>query len=312
MSQGWTDKDVPDQTGRTILITGANSGLGFESARVLAKRGAQVVLACRNVAKGNEAAAAIRSETPGAKVEVVALDLADLSQVRAAAKAILERFPRIDVLMNNAGLMALPYSKTKDGFEMQLGTNHFGHYVLTGLLLPALEAAPEPRIVNVLSLYHQRGRMNFDDLDFTKTPYNKWDAYAQSKLANLLFSTELSARLAKKGSRIKVVSAHPGYASTNLQGKGPELAGSIFEGLVMKLSNALFAQPSAHGAWPQLRAATDPAAKPNEYFGPLGFKEMRGPAGHVEARSKARNPELAARLWEISKERTGDPFGDRL
>jgi NAD(P)-dependent dehydrogenase (short-subunit alcohol dehydrogenase family) len=301
--KGWASADdVPAQDGKLAVITGANSGLGLHTARVLAQKGAHVVMACRNVSKAEAAAAEVRAARAGAIVEVAALDLADLDSVARFADELGARHRRLDLLVNNAGLMAIPAQKTRQGFEMQLGTNHVGHFALTARLWPLLAATPGARVVNVSSLYHRRGRMDFDDLFFDKRPYKPWTAYAQSKLANLLFTVELARRAA---GRVLAVAAHPGYAATELQGKGPAQAGSAIMGVMMKISNALFAQSAARGALPQLRAATDGAAAPADYFGPAGLFEARGPAVKVGSTNAARDPEAAARLWQISEQLTG-------
>jgi NAD(P)-dependent dehydrogenase (short-subunit alcohol dehydrogenase family) len=291
------------------IVTGANSGLGFETAKVLAARGARVVLACRNPGKAEGALDELRAAHAGAEVEARALDLADLASVRAFARGVGSDYEAVDLLVNNAGLMAIPRARTADGFEMQLGTNHLGHFALTGALLARLEAAPAARVVNVSSSLHRAGRMNFDDLMFDARPYNRWAAYAQSKLANLLFTSELARRLGAKGSRVVAVGAHPGYSATNLQGKGSELGGPKVEGVAMRLSNALVAQSAAAGAWPQLRAATDPEARAGDYYGPADLFESRGPAVKVGMSRAARDEGAARRLWEESVRLTKEDYG---
>ncbi|HEU4403672.1 MAG TPA: oxidoreductase [Polyangiaceae bacterium] len=309
MTKGWTADDVPPQRGRLAIVTGANSGLGFETAKVLAARGARVVLACRSPARAEGALSALRGAAPGAAIEAMALDLADLASVRAFARAVASTYGAVDLLVNNAGLMAIPRAKTADGFEMQFGTNHLGHFALTGALLGPLEKAPAARVVNVSSFGHKLGRMNFDDLMYASRGYDRWGAYLQSKLANLLFTNELAQRLGQKGSTVVAVAAHPGYSATNLQGKGAELGGPKAEGAFMRLTNALVAQSAAEGAWPQLRAATDPAARPGDYYGPAGLLEARGPAVKVGMSAAARDPEAARRLWRESVRLTGEDYG---
>jgi NAD(P)-dependent dehydrogenase (short-subunit alcohol dehydrogenase family) len=309
MTKGWTADDVPPQTGRVAIVTGANSGLGFETAKVLAARGARVVLACRNPERAEGALALLRAGARGAEAEVMALDLADLGSVRAFAREIRSKYETVDVLANNAGLMAIPRARTADGFEMQFGTNHLGHFALTGALLGPLEKARSVRVVNVSSFGHKFGRMNFDDLMYELRGYDRWGAYMQSKLANLLFSNELSRRLVAKGSPVVAVAAHPGDSATNLQSKGAELGGSKSEARFMSMTNSLVAQSTAEGAWPQLRAATDPEARPGDYYGPARFFETRGPAVKVGMSGAARDPEAARRLWQESVRLTGEDYG---
>lgn len=304
----WGTNDIPDQSGRTVLITGANSGLGLEAARVLAAKGATVVLACRRPSAAADAIAAIRAESPNAKVETLELDLADLGSVERAATAFLKTHARLDLLINNAGIMAIPRRETADGFEMQLGTNHLGHFAFTGRLIDLLTATPNSRIVNVASFAHRLGRMHFDDLHGRKR-YGKWSAYGQSKLANLLFTLELSRRLAAKGSSTIALAAHPGYAATNLQSVGPKMEKSGIGEKLMEIGNAIFAQSAASGALPVLRAAIDPSAKPNDYYGPsvLGFW---GAPTH-DGRSRAsRDASSAAKLWDASRTATGVAYLD--
>jgi NAD(P)-dependent dehydrogenase (short-subunit alcohol dehydrogenase family) len=305
LDRPWTEADVPDQPGKTFIVTGANSGLGFETSRVLAHRGARVVLACRDVTKGELAARRITSETPNAQCEVMPLDLARLSSVRDFADAYARSHTTLDVLVCNAGLMAIPHATTAEGFEMQFGTNHLGHFALTGLLLPLLLRSPHARVVVVSSNAHKWGRTElFDDPSFAKRPYRRWQAYAQSKLANLLFVFELDRRCRATKRALLAVGAHPGYAATALQGKGPELAGRRLEGRMMAVANAVIAQPAAAGAWPVLRAATDPTANGCDYFGPSRWGEMRGPAVLVQPAASAHDSTAAKFLWELSEQLT--------
>ncbi|MEY2454375.1 MAG: hypothetical protein QOD92_3949, partial [Acidimicrobiaceae bacterium] len=256
----WTAADIPDQTGRTVVITGANSGLGLRSAEAMARAGAQVLLACRNPAKAAEALEAVEACATTGTPSVIPLDLADLSSIESAAELIAERVGHIDVLMNNAGVMAIPLRRTADDFEMQFGTNHLGHFALTGRLLPLLLAAESPRVVSTSSQAHRIGKMRWDDLQWRKR-YSKWGAYGQSKLANLLFVLELDRRATRDGSELIAAAAHPGYASTHLQAAGPEMAGSALMARAMAFGNRLVAQSDADGALPQLYAATMPDVK---------------------------------------------------
>jgi NAD(P)-dependent dehydrogenase (short-subunit alcohol dehydrogenase family) len=305
---GWTANDVPDQAGKTCLITGANSGLGFASAQVLAARGARVIMACRNAARGQRAVDALVEQQRSAQVELLILDLASLASIHEAAERFLAGHDHLDILINNAGLMAIPSMRTADGFEMQLGTNHLGHFALTGLLLPALVAARASRVVTVTSGMHRYGRIDFDDPFFEKRRYSRWAAYNASKLANLLFTFELVRRLERARTEAIVVAAHPGYAATALQGKGPALSESRLarlEGLLLRLLNATVAQSAAAGAWPSLRAATDPAARAGDVFGPSGAGEARGPAVRVDVSRRARDFEAGRQLWALSERLTG-------
>ncbi len=304
----WTPADVPDQAGRRFVITGANSGLGLEATRMLAARGAEVVMACRTVKKAEEAAASIKAKTPNAVLEVMELDLSSLASIAAFASALAQRHSRIDVLMNNAGVMALPFAKTKDGFELQFGTNHLGHFALTAKLLALLEAAPAPRVVSVSSHAHRMGKIDFDNLDGQKG-YSKWPAYGQAKLANLLFIFELERWLRKNGKKTIALAAHPGYAATNLQNVGPQLEGSALSSWVMKAGNVLLAQSAEMGALPQVYAAVHPSLKGGEYVGPDGLIEMTGFPRVVSANAAARDEAVAAKLWEVSQRLTQVTFG---
>lgn len=299
----WIEQNIPDQTGREALITGANSGLGFEAARILAKKGARVVLAVRDTAKGNRAAAEIRASAPRADLTVLALDLASLTSVGSFAGAFLAEHDRLDMLINNAGVMAIPRRETADGFEMQFGTNHLGHFALTGLLLPLILKTPGARVVTVSSSVHWFGKINFNDLQGTRS-YGKWGAYGQSKLANLLFAYELQRRLAAGNGAVSAA-AHPGYAATNLQLVGPEMAGSRLGQRAMAAVNRVLAQSAAMGALPEVYAATSPAVRGGDYIGPAGLLGQQG--FPVQAKSSARSHDqaVAARLWAVSEELTG-------
>jgi NAD(P)-dependent dehydrogenase (short-subunit alcohol dehydrogenase family) len=293
--------EVPDQTGRIAIVTGANSGIGLDAARRLALAGARVVMACRDIAKGDAAAATIRAEAPDALLDVVALDLASLDSVRAFAAGYTHE--RLDLLINNAGVMVPPYRKTADGFELQLGTNHLGHFALSGLLLERLLATPAARVVTVSSTAHKFGRIDFDDLQSERS-YHRWRAYGQSKLANLLFMFELDRRLREHGADAISVGAHPGYSATNLQFAATP---SRVERLGSLVLNRVVAQSAERGAEPTLYAAT--AALPGGSFvGPDGFQEMRGAPQLVRPTRAARDPETAQRLWEVSEQLTGVRF----
>jgi NAD(P)-dependent dehydrogenase (short-subunit alcohol dehydrogenase family) len=303
----WTTKQIPDQSGRRAVVTGANSGLGLMVSRELARARADVVLTCRDTAKGEAAAEQIRSAAPRARVDVAALDLADLSSVRVFAAQFSEDRQGVDLLVNNAGVMAPPYRKTADGFELQFGTNHLGHFALTGLLLDSLLACPDPRVVTVSSGAHRIGRMNFDDLN-SERRYRRWPAYGQSKLANLLFSFELDRRAREAGLPLSSVAAHPGYAATNLQFAGPS---APHERLLMTVTNRVIAQSAEMGALPILYAATVPDLPSGSFVGPDGWMEQRGHPTIVHASGRARDAETARRLWQVSEELTGMRFSFR-
>ncbi len=300
----WTVDDIPDQSGKTVIITGANSGLGYESALALAGKGAHVVLACRDQEKGRAAVEQIRARHARATVTLMALDLCSLEAIRRFADAALEQFPQLHVLLNNAGVMALPYRTTADGFEMQFGTNHLGHFALTGHLLERLNATPGARVVTVSSGFHRLGRIRFDDPHWQRG-YRRWPAYGQSKLANLLFAYELHRRLAASGAGTSSVAAHPGYAATNLQAAAPRMEGSTLLERINNLGNALFAQSAAHGALPQLYAAACPEVRSGEYFGPDGIGEMRGHPKRVTSNARSLDTDAARRLWGLSEQLTG-------
>ncbi|MBJ7476464.1 oxidoreductase [Rhodococcus sp. (in: high G+C Gram-positive bacteria)] len=287
----WTAEDVVDQTGRTFVVTGANSGLGEVVARALGKAGADVVLACRDTTKADVVAAEI-----GSNAVVRKLDLSDLSSVRAFADAT----DKVDVLVNNAGVMAVPFRRTVDGFEMQIGTNHLGHFALTGLLKDKLT----DRVVTMSSALHQLGTVDLDDLNFERRKYNRWLAYGQSKLANLLFTYELQRRLAASGSPLKALASHPGYASTNLQGHTESIQDKL-----MGIGNSIFAQSAEMGALPELWAATAPDAFGGSYIGPDGPFEQRGYPKVVGSNKKSYDTRTAAGLWNLSEKLTGVSYG---
>ena len=294
----WTAADIPDQTGRTAVITGANTGLGYETAAALAGRGARVVLAVRNLEKGKQAVARITAATPGAEVELQELDLTSLESVRAAAARLRSGHDRIDLLINNAGVMYTPRSTTKDGFELQFGTNHLGHFAFTGLLLDRLLPVAS-RVVTVSSIGHRiRAAIHFDDLQWERR-YSRVGAYGQSKLANLLFTYELQRRLAPHGTTI-AVAAHPGGSNTELMRNLPRPIAAASSLLVEPLM-----QGADLGALPTLRAATDPGVLGGQYFGPDGFQEIRGYPKVVASSAQSHDVELQRRLWAVSEVLTG-------
>ncbi len=303
MSTKWTAESIPDQSGRTAVVTGANSGLGLITARELARAGAHVVLACRNLEKGEAARAGILALVPGAQLELEELDLSSLDSVRTFAGSFRDGHDGLDLLINNAGVMATPRRQTADGFELQFGTNHLGHFALTGLLIDTIEGRTDGRVVTLSSTAHRTGRIAFGDLGGEKH-YFRWRAYGQSKLANLLFALELDRRLRAAGSSVKSLAAHPGYAATNLQHAGPPGLDSA----IMRVTNRLVAQSEEMGALPQLYAATEPGLEGGTYVGPDGFGEQRGHPEPVSPNKAARDQEVARRLWEVSEEMTGVRF----
>lgn len=304
----WTAADMPDQTGRTVLITGATSGLGLRSAEALAAKGARVLLAGRNPTKLATALERVKPLATATAPETVSLDLADLTSVRAGAEEVDGRVDRLDVVMNNAGVMALPKGRTKDGFETQLGTNHLGHVALTAQLLPTLLRATAPRVVTTSSAVHRTGRMRWDDLQWERGRYSRWAAYGQSKLANLLFAFELDRRAQRAGTALRSVAAHPGYAATHLQAAGPEQEGNKITGALFALANVVVAQSDAKGALPQLYAATMPDVTGGDYWGPDGPGEVRGNPKRVGASKHATDEAAARRLWDVSQALTGVTF----
>lgn len=309
MGDKWTADDIPDQSGRTAFVTGANSGLGLQTAIALAGAGATVLMGCRNAEKAEGARSRILSDHPDAIVEVVSLDLGDLSSVEAAAAEVSARPEPLDILVNNAGVMAPPRQETGDGFELQFGTNHLGHFALTGCLVDKLLAAESPRVVNVSSMAHRVGRMNFDDLN-SEEGYSRWPAYGQSKLANLLFTQELARRAEEAGTNLIAAASHPGYSSTNLQTNGPTMGRfGVLLTPVWKVSNLFLGQSDRMGALPSLYAATMPDVAGNDYFGPDGLGEQRGHPTRVGRTGRAANPRHAERLWGVSEELTGVTYG---
>jgi hypothetical protein len=306
-STNWTAADLPDLTGKVFVVTGGNSGLGLETARELARKGGHVVIACRDTGKAAAALDDLRASAPKVSAEAMRLDLASLASVRAFADAFRGGHTRLDALCNNAGVMALPYRKTADGFEMQLGTNHLGHFALTGCLLDVLRATPGARVVNVSSTMHRIGRMRFDDLQSERS-YSKWPAYGQSKLANLLFTYELARRAEKATLNLTSAAAHPGYAATNLQTAGPRMEGAALMERLSLLGNRLLAQTAAMGALPTIYAAAAPGVRGGDYYGPSSVGEMWGSPKQVRSSGRSRDLEAAARLWRVSEELTGVSF----
>lgn len=303
---GWTADRMGDLSGKTVVVTGANSGLGYEAARKFAHHGASVVLACRSVERGTEAGERIREEAPETPLTVIELDLADLSSVREFAANFVDRFEDLHVLCNNAGVMAIPRNETADGFETQFGVNHLGHFALTGLLLDHLrETDGETRVVTQSSGLHENGEIDFDDLQHERS-YDEWDAYAQSKLANVLFAYELQRRLRDSGVEdVTSAACHPGYAATNLQRRGPEQSGSTLRLAGMKAANALVAQDAETGALPMLYAATAADIAGGEYVGPGGLQNMRGHPEPQRSSERSYDEATAERLWAVSAELTG-------
>ncbi|MCU4799875.1 oxidoreductase [Halobacteria archaeon HArc-gm2] len=314
MSDKWTAEDVPRMDDEVVVVTGANSGIGYEATRVFADRGATVVMACRSVDRGERAAGEIRAAVPDADLDVRECDLGDLSAVAEFTDAFTDDYDELRVLCNNAGVMAIPRSETADGFETQFGVNHLGHFALTGHLLSALAETPgESRVVTQSSGVHERGTIDFDDLQGEQS-YDKWTAYAQSKLANVLFGYELDDRLGEHGvDGVTSVVCHPGYADTNLQIRTGEASGSTLQLWAMKAANAVFGQSAEMGALPMLFAATDDAVIGGEYVGPAGLFNMRGHPGFQESSEESYDPAVAERLWTVSEDLTGVAYDfDRL
>lgn len=301
----WTTNDIPDLTGKVFIVTGANSGIGYEAAKEFARKGAQVILACRNREKANAALSQIMAEIPNASAEIMILDLASLESVRRFAAEFKANYDRLDVLVNNAGIMMVPYGQTEDGFERQLGTNHLGHFALTGLLIDELLATPGARIVNVSSNGHRMGTTNFDNLMFGGGKgYSPTRAYGRSKLANLLFTYELQRRFDAIDADAMATAAHPGGSDTNLSNHLQD--GTMFK-LMEPLTNRMV-QSAAMGALPTLRAAVDSAAKGGDYYGPDGFMQFNGFPVKVGSSKASHNSADMQRLWQVSKAYTGVDF----
>jgi NAD(P)-dependent dehydrogenase (short-subunit alcohol dehydrogenase family) len=311
MSEPWQAADIPSQVGRRYIITGGNSGIGYHAALKLARKGADIVLACRDQGRGEAAIARLAEEAPGGNVELAILNLASLASVRQFAAEELARKLPLHVLINNAGVMSPPRRvETADGFELQFGTNVLGHFALTGLLLPALQASastsePHPRIVTIASIAHKKGQLNFDDLQFSRS-YSPWGSYQQSKLANLMLAFELSRRLRAAHSPVISIAAHPGVAETNLFKREDHPKVEKFVRGIMGHAIGMFLNTDAEGAFPTLYAATAPEAADGAYYGPQGFAEMRGEiVGPAKVAPQARNQDAAAKLWNTCEELTG-------
>lgn len=291
----WNFDSIPDQSGRVAIVTGANTGIGYETALALARKGARVILACRDQTKARAAAAAIAAEKPAGSAEAQPLDLSDLESIQRFAQSFTASHTRLDLLINNAGVMVPPEGRTRQGFELQFGTNHLGHFALTAQLLPLLRRTTGSRIIVVASNAHRDGRIDLEDLNFERRGYKAWPAYCQSKLANLLFVLELQRRLKAAGTDILVTAAHPGWTATDLQRSW----------WIVRMLNPYLAMKPVDGALPTLRAATDPNAMPGEYFGPRYLMEMNGPPVRARLSRRAQDQETAARLWTTSEALTG-------
>lgn len=305
----WTLADMPDMKGKTAVVTGANSGLGLETSRALAGKGARVIMCCRSEAKADAAMTDIRAKLPNAQLEFVALDLANLASVKQAAAEIAQKAPSLDLLINNAGVMGLPLMHTADGFEMLFGTNHLGHFAFTAQILPLLEKAPAARVVSLASVAHKQGQLPLDDLNFERRSYSKAKAYAQSKLANLSFALELDRRLRSSNSSVISVAAHPGYSATNVfYARDAEVSTlrSIWNFLAG--FGAYFALSAAQGSLPTLYAASMDDVQGGDYYGPDGLVEFWGYPTKVKPTARAQDTELGRGLWEKSVAMTGIEF----
>jgi NAD(P)-dependent dehydrogenase (short-subunit alcohol dehydrogenase family) len=303
MTKKWDAAQMPSQAGKTALVTGANSGIGYQAAVELARKGAQVLLGCRNASKGLTALERLQREAPGAQAAVVELDMASLASIRGFAEAFVAGGGALDLLINNAGVMALPTREvTADGFERQFGTNHLGHFALTGLLVPALLRASAPRVVTVSSLAHRNGKINFDDLQGAKK-YVPWDQYNESKLANLMFALELERRAREQGSRLVSIPVHPGISRTAIFANGPGT--NDLKAIAVKILAPVLTQSDEAGALPTLYGATAPSAKGGEYIGPDGFMGFRGAPTVEQPRPQALDQAAQKRLWTVSEELTG-------
>lgn len=294
----WNTNSITDQSGRVVIITGAASGLGKETTKILVSKNATVIMAIRNTQKGEQVSEEIKKSFPEARIEVRKLDLGSLSSVKSFSKQILSDFNRLDILINNAGVMMCPFSTTEDEFEIQMGTNHLGHFALTGLLMPLLKKTKGARIVATSSIAHRTGNIDFEDINWGKRKYNTTQAYADSKLANLYFAYELARKLKDDPNAPLVTAAHPGYTSTDLQRHS----------LFWRIMNPIFGQKVEQGALPTLRAATDLKAKSANFYGPSGFLEMAGAPVLVKSTKMSYNEVNAKQLWEVSEKVTGIQF----
>lgn len=299
-AKSWTEADIPSQLNRVVVITGANAGLGFESARALSAKGAKVILACRNQVKGDAACEQLRNNHALADVKAEPLDISDLGSVREFSARMIETYPSIDLLINNAGIMATPYAKSKDGFEMQFATNHLGHFALAGLLLPAMRDVPDSRIIATASIAARGGEIDFDDL-MGEQKYNTWKAYNQSKLANLMFGQELQRRLSDSGAKTIAAIGHPGASLTNLF----STPGATVVKKLMSPLMRFFFQSADRGVLPILFAATAKDAVPGAYYGPDRLNEMKGNVAYAKLPKACEDLDVAARLWAVSEALTG-------
>jgi NAD(P)-dependent dehydrogenase (short-subunit alcohol dehydrogenase family) len=303
----WSIHDIPSQAGKLAVVTGATGGLGYETALELARAGAEVLLTGRNEQKGTTAVERIQRAVPAAKIRFESLDLASLASVHAFATRMIANGRPLDILVNNAGVMDLPDRRlTKDGFEMQFGTNHLGHFALTGLLIPLLRAAKTPRVVSVSSVAHRGGKIDFGNLQGERK-YKSWPAYQQTKLANLLFTFELQRRSDANGWGLMANAAHPGYARTDLIPNGPGTGG--VKGTLMKTFGLFMSHSAADGALPQIFAATSPTAIAGGYYGPNGFYELKGPVAPAKVMPQAKDEAVARKLWDVSEQLTGVQWG---
>ncbi|WP_420545848.1 oxidoreductase [Nitrosopumilus sp.] len=300
MKQKWSFDDIPDLSGRTIIVTGGNSGLGFEAVKSFSAKGSQTILACRDEDSGESAKKKIQEEHPNAQINIMSLDLADLESIRSFAAKFDEQHDNLDVLLNNAGIVC-PYKKTKDGFEIQMGTNHLGHFALTGLLLNCLKNTKGSRVVNVSSLGHKFGKMDFDNFMFEKGNYSIMKAYGNTKLSNLLFTYELQRRFEKFHVDCIAVAAHPGVAKSNL---AKHVSKKLLYKIGMGISNLIMSQSTSMGVLPEIRASVDPLVKGGDYFGPGGFQEWRGHPVKVKSNDASYDLKNAKELWNISEKLT--------
>ncbi len=291
----WTAENIPSQNGKVVIVTGSSSGIGYEAARVLANKEAKVIIAVRNLDKGKTAKEKILSQNENAEVEIMKIDLSDLSSVKEFADEFVKKYDKLDILINNAGVMIPPYSKTKDGFELQFGTNHLGHFALTLQLLDLIKSTLNSRIVTVSSGAHKFGNINFDDLNWDSRKYKPMRSYGDSKIANLYFTSELAKRLRGNGNNVLVTAAHPGWTATDLQRHS-----GLFD-----FMNGFFAMKIEQGTLPTLRAATDLNAQSGDYYGPHAFGEWRGYPVKVEPNKLAKDETIAKKLWDVSEELTG-------